>query len=67
MFGMNGHTGQSHPTKSCFWPLRIGFMDESVGDSDSMSNGVSDKISVVGLDLPAGFVHPSTGGRWRQR
>jgi len=57
MFGMNSHRGQSHPTKSCFWPLRIGFMDESVGDSDSMSNGVSDKISVVGLDLPSGLIH----------
>jgi hypothetical protein len=40
---------------------------DPVKGSICTSNGVSDKISVVGLDLPAGFVHPVPGGQWRQR
>jgi hypothetical protein len=66
MFSMNSHTGQSPSTKSCFWPVRSGFVANPVWGSVCMSDDVNHNSSVVGLDVPAGFVHLITGGRWRQ-
>jgi hypothetical protein len=73
MFGMNGHTGRSPSTKSCFRPVRSGFLANPVGvltesasdvtlGSDSLvtSGDVNHNSSVChvgGVDLPAVFVH----------
>jgi len=40
MFGMNGHTGRSPSTKSCFQPVRSSW-DEPVGGFTCTSIGVS--------------------------
>jgi len=51
---------ESGSVESCFGFVGPSFKrssDEPVGGFTSTSNGVSDKISVVGLDLASGFVH----------